>query len=116
MGGTAALGARPRLAARRAALPRRCTPRRPPHRAPRAAAAPRARSVLLGGLEAETAGDSLARPGATHAVLVVPGNPGVADYYADFCAALREQLGAGTAVCGARGNRPARCAAAAPVL
>ncbi len=54
---------------------------------------------MLGGLEAEVVRCGAARP-AARMVLVVPGNPGVAAFYFDFCVALSAALPE-AAVCGA---------------
>ena len=64
----------------------------------------------VGGLAVETVGSfapselaSSGRRDPTQAlrVCVLPGNPGVAAYYADFVEALQLELGASAAVCGA---------------
>lgn len=64
----------------------------------------------VGGLAVETVGSFVPSelasngrrdPASALRVCVLPGNPGVAAYYADFVEALQLELGASAAVCGA---------------
>lgn len=88
------------MAQRRPAVsPRACSTRR--------AAATQAQSAshqvrLVGGLAAETVGsfDAAGSDATPLRVCVVPGNPGVAAYYADFVDALQLELGPSASVCG----------------
>jgi hypothetical protein len=112
------LAGAPAAAARR--LPRCVAPTARRQRAAARRSAPGARAsasssevCVLGGLATEVVQCGAARP-AVRTVLVVPGNPGVAAFYSDFCVALSAELGPEAAVCGAarRGVWPnARCVA-----
>lgn len=105
-----------RLASARALSPASPLAQRRPAAAPRSCGRRRTAAVvaqaqhashvqLFGGLAAETLGsfETSARrdPSVKLRVGVVPGNPGVAAYYADFAEALQLELGPSAAVCGA---------------
>jgi pimeloyl-ACP methyl ester carboxylesterase len=91
---------------RPAAAPRSCGRRRTAAVVAQAQHASHVR--MFGGLAAETLGsynstrrDPSSTPAVKLRVGVLPGNPGVAAYYADFAEALQLELGPSAAVCGA---------------